>query len=328
MTKRILVVGAGRVGQVYGHHVGKGGASVTVLVRPRHDAEARAGYRMVHVHSTGRRDASRFEPEVVTSIDALARSERFDEAWLCVATNALEDAWLADLAAATAPATLVSFQPGLGVRERLHRAADPTRVVQGMITFLAWESPLPGSEDPRERDAEPGTAYFVPPLETIAVSGGSQRRALAVVDSLRSGGLSAHLVQDVEAELAFSTAVLMPAIGTLELAEWSFSKFREGDLADLAAAATRETLAVTEAETGRSTPLFAHALEVPLLLRLGTRIAPVVAPLDIETYLRVHFTKVGPQTRLLLAGYGERARRRELPCEAIEAIARGLEDRD
>ena len=75
-----------------------------------------------------------------------------------------------------------------------------------------------------------------------------------------------------------------------------------------------------------SSPWFAGAFLVPAFLRLGVLAAPIAAPLDLETYLRVHFTKVGEQTRILLAGYAERARSHGLPYDAIEAIVRGLED--
>ncbi len=328
MTKRILIAGAGAAGQVFGHHLALGGADVTVLVRPHHEDGARRGFRMVRVGLTGGRRASAFTPLVLTSVDAAARAERFDQTWLCVATNALDDRWLADVAAATAPSTLVSFQPGLGVRERLLRAAPSDRVAQGVIAFLAWATPLPGSDDPREVAAEgaPGTAYLVPPLEPIVVSGGSERRVLDVVDALRAGGLASHIVRDAEADLAFSTALLMPMVAALEIAGWSFATFRKSEVAELASRSASQTLAVAEAETGRPPPWFASAFLAAPLLRLGALVAPLVAPLDLETYLRVHFTKVGEQTRLLLAGYGERARARGLSYDAIEAIVRGLED--
>jgi 2-dehydropantoate 2-reductase len=277
----------------------------------------------------GKRRAERFEPaEVYTSPDEVARAPRFDRAWLCVATTSLDPAWLADVAAATAPATLVSFQPGLGVREKLEQAAPRDRIVQGVIAFLAWSTPLEGSTDPRELAAAdaPGVAYFCPPMTPIAISGASERRALGVLDALRLGGMPAQVVHDAEADLAFSTALLMPVIAGLEIAGWSFAAFREGDAADLATAAASETLAITEEETGRAAPLPSRLLLLPQLLRVGTRLAPVASPLDIETYLRVHFTKVGEQTRLLLSGYGERAARRDREHGAIERITRALED--
>jgi ketopantoate reductase len=329
MQKRILLVGAGAAGQVFGLYLERGGADVSVFVRPKHEAAARAGYRLYHVDPLGRRKAERLSPsEVHTDTDSLARAEPFEQVWLCVATTSLDPEWLSELAAATAPATLVSFQPGLGVRERLEHAAPRERIAQGVIGFLAWATPLEKSADPRELAVtdDPGIAYFTPPGMVIPISSPSERRALQVIDALRAGGMGSHLVGDAEADLAFGTALLMPVVGGLELAGWSFATFREGDAARLVTDAAKEALAVTIAETGREPPMLSRALLLPELLRLGSWVMPKVAPIDVETYLRVHFTKVGEQTRMLLAGYSERAARHGLPNEAIESMTRGLED--
>ncbi len=330
MKKRILIVGAGAAGQVFGLYLARGGADVSVFVRPKHEAAARAGYPLYRVDPFGRRKAERLVPrEVHTTVDDLARAEPFDQVWLCVATTSLDPEWLSDVAAATAPATLVSFQPGLGVRERFEQAvADTRRIAQGVIGFLAWATPLEGSTDPRELKTadDPGIAYFAPPGMVIPISSSSERRALEVIDALRAGGMGSHLVGDAEADLAFGTALLMPVVGGLELAGWSFATFREGDAAKLVTEAAKEALAVTIAETGREPPVLSRALLLPELLRLGSWVMPKVAPIDVETYLRVHFTKVGEQTRMLLAGYSERAARHGLPNEAIERMTRGLED--
>lgn len=329
MTKRILVVGAGRVGQVYGHHLAEGGASVTVLVRPRHEEEARRGYRLHRVALTGKRRPAWFRPEVLTSVASLTSAARFDEVWLCVATTSLGDAWLAEIAAAVPAATVVSVQPGLGVRDLLHRTIEPARLVMGIVAFLAWETPLPGSEDPRERAAsdDPGTAYLIPPLQPISISGGSERRALAVVDGLRAGGLAARLVEDAEADLAFSTAMMMPIVAGLELAGWSLAGLSSDiELAALATRAVEEAVAVSQSETGRGAPVASSLFHSTLLLRAGARIAPRFAPFDLETYLRAHFTKVGEQTRVLLSDLAEHASRRGLPHEALASLVRRLED--
>ncbi len=329
MTKRILIIGAGTAGQVFGLHLARGGADVAVLVRPRHRQEAERGYALHHVRPTGKRRHAALRPvEVLTSADEVARAARFDQAWLCVATTALADtAWLADVAAATAPATLVSFQPGLGVRADLERVASAERIAQGAIAFVAWASPLEGSRDPRELGASPpGVAYFLPPLERIVISGASERRALDVVAALRDGGLRADLVGDAEAELAFATAVLMPTIAALELAGWSFAAFRAGDHAERAARGAAEAIAVASRETGRAPPLATPLLSGPLL-SLGAWVAPAVAPFDVETYLRVHFTKVGAQTRLLLGSYVDRAIGAGLGHAALDDLLGRLEAR-
>jgi len=59
-------------------------------------------------------------------------------------------------------------------------------------------------------------------------------------------------------------------------------------------------------------------------LSLASRLAPLVAPMDIEVYLRYHFTKVGDQTRAALATWIAEGKRRGLPTAAIQKLAEGL----
>ena len=50
----VLIVGAGAVGLVYGKHLQAGGATVSFLIKPKHRAQAEAGYalnpRGINVH--------------------------------------------------------------------------------------------------------------------------------------------------------------------------------------------------------------------------------------------------------------------------------------
>jgi 2-dehydropantoate 2-reductase len=64
----------------------------------------------------------------------------------------------------------------------------------------------------------------------------------------------------------------------------------------------------------------------PFALRwaLGA-LGPRLSPFDLEAFLRVHFEKVGAQTRLMFRGYLDEGARRGLPTEALGALARRLE---
>ena len=48
------------------------------------------------------------------------------------------------------------------------------------------------------------------------------------------------------------------------------------------------------------------------------------APLDLETYMRVHFTKVGDQMHLGLRTYIENAGRYGIAADALRELARRL----
>jgi 2-dehydropantoate 2-reductase len=58
------------------------------------------------------------------------------------------------------------------------------------------------------------------------------------------------------------------------------------------------------------------------------RLAPVLMPFDLETYLAYHFTKVGDQTRQHLQTLIEVGRARKLPVEAIVALRATLDSLD
>jgi 2-dehydropantoate 2-reductase len=321
---RILVVGAGAVGRVYGAALARGGAEVVVFVRDKHAAEAKRGFPLTRIAVLGRRETQHFTPDdVVVGIDEVA-NDRFEQVWLAVPTDALEGVWLDQLLRATRQATIVCLQPGLDVHARLVALVPEDRLVFGGIGMLAYATPMEGSTDPRETSTGPGVAYFFPPGNPTRVSGTSERRAIGVRDALRAGDCPVELVRDARVELVFGSAALLPQMAALEIAGWTFEGYRKSNAPELGAAASREAVDVASAVLGLDPPPATSLLLAPLL-RVGTRVANLTAPLDIESFLRVHFKKVGAQTRLLLRQWREAAIRHELPHEGIDALLEELD---
>ncbi|MCA9540524.1 MAG: hypothetical protein KC620_16605, partial [Myxococcales bacterium] len=60
------------------------------------------------------------------------------------------------------------------------------------------------------------------------------------------------------------------------------------------------------------------------LYRVAFRLGPLFVPLDLQTYLRVHFEKVGPQTREMLRRYAERAEAQGTLAPALRALTEQL----
>src|SRR5262245_49596595 len=118
---RALIVGAGAVGQVYGHHLARGGAEVAFLVKPKYAGEARAGFTLYPLNARGRK---RTEPvrwrdyRVLTDHDEVAR-EPCDQVYLTVSSTAVRGDWLPDLARKIGDATVIALQPGLDDREHV-----------------------------------------------------------------------------------------------------------------------------------------------------------------------------------------------------------------
>ena len=133
----MLIVGAGAVGQVYGWHLQRGGATVGLVIRPRQREEAAAGF--VHYPLNEGRD-----PKVIRRVwrdytavetpEQVAAAGPWDQLWLCVSATALTDPSMRPLIEAAGPnTTVVLLTPGpddLGCQK-----PDP-RVLDAVATRL------------------------------------------------------------------------------------------------------------------------------------------------------------------------------------------------
>jgi 2-dehydropantoate 2-reductase len=314
---RVLIVGAGAVGLVYGAHLAEGGAEVSVYVRPSRKDEASAGYTLTRVGVLGGRTSRRFVPKsVVTSAAEVAAGE-FEHVWVATATNALDEPWLAEVLAGCPRALVIFLQPGGDALARMEALVpEAERRVRGAISMASWHAPLEGSRDVRETSTPAGWAYVLPPG---GPSGFEGPRAPEVVRALRAGQCPAAIAH-VTASLATGSAVLLPHIATLETAGWSVQRMGTGEVAALAARSSREALAIACARVAIAVPLALRLFVRPFTTRLVALLARTLAPFDVETYLRVHFTKVHAQTMMLLAEYVRDAEARGLPHDALRTL--------
>jgi 2-dehydropantoate 2-reductase len=305
---RALVVGAGAVGQVFGYHLAKGGADVTFLVKDKYIDECKRGFRMYPLNMGGR--PVHFD---TFSLTTEAAGVAWDQVYLTVSSTALRAGpWLDQLARDTDDATIVMLQPSLDDHAYVAARVAPERIVHGGIGFLSYHAPLPGER----RFSEPGMAYYLPP----AASPFSGARAEAVVHALSAGGLRAKVVEDAARETAFPAAILSAFVAALEAADWSFARMRGDGLVTLGARAADEALRVVAHELGTHVPLAMRLAARPLTFRTILRVGPHVVPTDLETYLRVHFTKVADQMHASMQLYLDRARAAGIATPALSAL--------
>ncbi|SET45692.1 2-dehydropantoate 2-reductase N-terminal domain-containing protein [Stigmatella erecta] len=310
---RVLLVGAGSVGQVFGRFLAAAGCELTFLVKARHAEATRAGFTLHPLGLVSRGPPERLSGfEVLESQDEVAR-RTWDQVWFCVSSAALrEGTWVGGLARATGEATWVMLQPALHDREWLLQHVPEDRLVSGLIPFISFASPLKPGQGPG-----PGTAFWLPPLARGLFSG-PPGRLREVVRALRQGGYPAREHPSVAQAMAVPSAVLNVFVTGLEAADWRFARFREGPSVRAVREATREAIAIaTGGHRGRTA--WAVGLLRPLAFRLaflGTRLAPF----DMETYLRAHFTKVSAQTRLMIREYIDTGRDRGQPVRHLEAL--------
>ncbi len=315
---RALVVGAGVVGQVYGRHLSRGGAEVGFLVKPKH-ARGLQGFTLYALNRSRRQ---RLEPETWSSFTeatdlAQVAQQRWDQVYVTVSSTAFRaGTFFADLVRAVGDATVVMLQPGPEDTAFALRYLPRERLVEGVITLIGYHGPLPGET----RLPTPGTVYWFPPLGHSPMSGGSSERLQAVLGALHAGGLPTRRVSDVTATGGFAGALFMPLIAMLEASDWSFAKVRSGGRLALAARAGRQAMAAVGAHTGKSPPLTMRALPISLGVRALLSGAGLVFPFALEPYLKVHFTKVGDQTRDMLRTYHAWGKAAGLPLPALEQV--------
>lgn len=314
---RVLIIGAGAVGLVYGKHLADGGAQVTLYVRPSRREEARAGYDLTRVWLFGARKTSRFVPHAVVTSTSEALALDVDQAWVATSTTALGEPWLAELLAAVPRANVVFLQPGGDAIARMKALVpDDERRVRGAIAMASWASPLAGSREPRETSTPEGIAYLLPPLGPTGFEG---PRAKEIAAALSRGGCPA-VVTNVTKSLAVGSSILLPHVVALEAGEWRLARLASRELAALAAGASREALAIACASLELPPPFLARLLARALVTQIVARVARLVTPFDLEVYLRAHFLKVRDQTVLLIGEYIRDGRARSLPTTSLEAL--------
>ncbi len=292
---RVLMVGAGAVGQVFAWFLMRGGASVSFLIKPTHALPAELPMleqvrTPTVLHGFGR----------LTTNDEVAKQE-WDQVWLAVPSNALAEPWLPALLRVTGTATVVTL-----AAEGVTPIA-PSRRVVGSIPFIAWQDPLPGHSGPER------LAFWVPPLAPVTLSGDDSARLASVQQALSAGGLrSARVADSVKAGMPL-TALLMASVASLEAAGWRLAEFR-GRWSTLAGLAAREVM------TGEGVGAMWRLLARGPVLRLVFWFASKVLPFDLEAYMKYHFTKVGEQTRVFMALWVQRGRARGLPVDGVEQL--------
>ena len=317
---RALVIGAGSVGQVFARHLSLGGAEVAFLVRPRHEAELRRGLTFYPLNRRDRKQPVKLEGFGIVTSPAEAAKGHWDRIYLAMSSTGLRAGdWLRELVPATRMGALVSLLPGFHDGAYIARFIDPSRIVSGLISFISFHAPLPGDEG----YPEPGMAYWFPPLSPSPFSGPNALVA-PVVAALKAGGLPATEAADVPRMSLYPGAMFAGHIAALEAAGWTFAGVRRGNYLALASQASREAMAVGAAEIGGKPPLLLRLLVRPWVVRLVLRLAPLLFPFNLETYTRVHFTKVGDQMRLSLPQYVESGKKHGVGVAGLEQLAQML----
>ena len=154
---RVLLVGAGAVGQVYGYYLQKAGWDVSFLVKEKYAMSMRKGLTLYPLNRPSPWEPRNFHGYGTLFEPSEVRKNRWDQVWFCVSSTALDGEWLEPLLAAIGDATLVSLQPGMEDQRRLADRVGADRLVSGLIGFLSYQAPI--AREPVERV---GMAVYFP----------------------------------------------------------------------------------------------------------------------------------------------------------------------
>lgn len=315
---RVLIIGAGAVGQVYGRHMQLGGAAVTYFVKEKYLDSLRQGMPLYPLNKQKvTEEACLFKDYTLISSIEEVRAAEFDQVWLCVDATALRGDWVEPMFTSIGSATVISLISGIHEKEILLKYIPETRLVCGIITLISYQAPLPN-----EACQGKGMAYWFPPFTPAYFSGPTQQ-IRAIVSILKSGGQPAAVHKDISAMGSYGTAVLMPLLLGLERSSWSFKQFSSGTALTESLKAVREALLIAASQTNRSLPFFRHFIgpfSIKVILWLGER----VLPLPLERYLKYHFTKVGAQTHLFINNFIRIGDERELSTIHLRALKASL----
>lgn len=319
---KILIVGAGAVGQVYGHYLYRGGAQVSFLVRPKYEQQVTSGFCLHPLRRTSIGREEHFTQYEVFTTAASALSEPWDQVWFCVSSDGLMESSNQELLENIGPVSVVMLQPDLLDRRWILQWIKEEQLVQGLISFLSYQTPLPGEEAPPAGDV----AYLLFP-KMYSFFSGAEERVISVVESLNRGGMPAKVRQDLPWVSAERSAIAIPLVAGLEIEGWSVSQFRRSSSNQLACRAARQALAVAARFHRHRKPLKAQLVR-PLMSATFLSAAKMYSAFDLEAYLAFHFSKVGKQTRLMLQNYIELGEDEDLSVNGLRYLKSKLEQAD
>lgn len=311
---RVLVVGGGAIGQVYGHHLVRGGTEVSYYLKPEHAGAAAEGFDLHHYGVVGLRPRRQLKPAHVYTDHRQLRSRPIDQIWVCVSSPALRSGFVEQLHDACPRAVWVSFQPGLEDREYLVQRVGADKLVVGLVNYIAYQAPLPGEEL-----WPPGIAYFLPPFSMTQFTG-PEPYGSAVANLLQAGGLPAGVRPDTVETARFGSSVLIPFVIALECEGWSWSRLRSNAaLLKLLTDAVSDLQVAIEKAT-RTGPGSFSIGQRPFFWKFALFAAPKLVAFPIEPYFEHHFSKVRAQTDQMVDDFAQLCRDNALISRALESL--------
>jgi ketopantoate reductase len=317
---KILIVGAGDVGKVYGYSLFLGGAKVSFFVKEKYAESTRRGFHFFPLNDSAYRKNKATPPifwndfEVMTDNESV-RNKKWDYIVLAMSSPALRSGWLPEFLknivqlAPEASPSLMILQPGLHdkayVLKKLTASGLPAEcLIDGTIHLVSHEK-------------TGGTEYWFPPGSFAGFSG-EPSRVNPLVTLLKSAKFSVKAVPDARKLNVAATAVLTLTVFGLKQIDFSFSKYLNGPWLERVVRAIPEAVAIQARMVGVKTP--------PTFFLSGSFFKFIFwasrwsVPFDFESHLRHHFLKVDDQMREMLVDFILEGEKENLSVENLKIL--------
>lgn len=290
--KNILMIGAGAVGAVYGYRLSQH-HNITFLVKEKNKHLIENGF---HIHNIGK-DKNAKNLQHFTQFNTLTpvtinKELGWDQIYLCVPGTALPHLDFSNIN--TEDTSVVLLSSGQNDKSNLERLIPSNQIVSGMIGMLSRQWPQEDSSQPLR------VSYLLPPLVKMPFSSDTHQRAQDISNTFKQCGLNAPVVKDVYQELLYPNIILSCLVLGLEKCNWSFKELIQNKTVRQAIVRNNRAFIKASEQHYNTKAPFALKLITPTALGLAARIAPKFFPLDIEAFLKFHYTKVAAQTRVQL----------------------------
>ncbi len=322
---KVLIVGCGAVGQVYGLFLQRAGVTLGYLDQPAKVEELKealehAGLPVYQVTRAHRRDPIPHRLEHYQVMADMAESQRFqpDQIWFTVPSQVYYSGWFKEFVQQVPSEQVVCFAPEGARPEFFPQDGGKERLVFAGTTFMAWQGSLEGGGGRPE-----GVNFCISPLGIPLA--GPEKACREVGQVLKKAGFRFTIGKPDSHAQAATTALMTAFTVGLELAGWSLGAFRRSPrLLRQAAGAAREAVLGQLPEANAITKAL---LQVPVLTAafyLVALVLPLLFPFDVEKYLQFHYTKTREQSLTLLELFEKDGISCGLPVENIQALRQGM----
>jgi len=317
---KVLIVGCGAVGQVYGLALQQAGVSLGLLDRPA-AAEKLARAREqggLPLFQVTRKDTIPHWLKHYQVIADAEESRRFepDQIWFTTPSQVYYSDWFREFLQQVPSRRVVCFTPE-GSRPEFFPEGLGERVLFGGTTFMAWQGDLGGGGGRPE-----GVNFWRSPLGTPLA--GSPQACREMAQLLKQAGFRVMLEKPGSHSQASMTAAMTAFTAGLELAGWSLKAYRNSPWLRRAAGACREAILGQNPGAGAFTRFLLSAPVLTACFFMVAFLLPLLFPFDVEKYLKFHYTKTRDQTLVLLNVFMKDCMAGGLAVAQIHDLLKGL----